>query len=135
MAGAERGSEGNLACPYRPARQQQVGDVAARDEQHDADGSQQRQQPLPVVTDELFDEWHGAEADRLVVFWKTMSQAHRHNVKLTLDLASRHAPLQSSVDGEIVLVVRGPLLRCKRDRRPQLIAVRGQIERLGHHAQ
>ncbi len=42
--GAERDAHGNLARPVRRAREQQVGDVGARDEQHEADGAHQRQE-------------------------------------------------------------------------------------------
>ena len=101
---------GNLARPRRAAREQQVGDVATGDEQHDADRSQQRQQPLPAVTDELLDERHRAEADRLVVLREIAAQAHRDGVEFDLHLLPGHARLQSTVDDEVVLVVRGPLL-------------------------
>lgn len=68
LASAERGAYGDLARPRRAAREQQVGDVAAGDQQHQADRRQQRQQTLPDVADELLDERHRCEADGLVFF-------------------------------------------------------------------
>ena len=42
--GAHRVAHGDLARPCRRARQQQVGDVGARDQQHEADRAHQRQE-------------------------------------------------------------------------------------------
>ena len=44
---------GELLVAVHAARQQQVGNVGARDEQHQAHHAQQRQQERPDVTDDL----------------------------------------------------------------------------------
>ena len=49
---AERGADGELVLPRRAARDQQVGDVDARDEQQEADRAEQREQREPDVGDE-----------------------------------------------------------------------------------
>ncbi len=52
-AGAERGTHGELLmAPFR-AHQEQVRDVAAGDEQHDADGCQQNPENLSDVADHV----------------------------------------------------------------------------------
>ena len=99
------------------------------------DRCEQRQQPLPDVADELLDERHRPEADGLVVFWKIVTQARRPPRRaLPASAATCSSRLQAAVDGEVVLVVHRPLRRREGDRRPQLFAVGGQIERLRHHA-
>ena len=53
-ARADRGAHRQLALPRRAARQQQVRDVGARDEQHQSDRAEQHQQrPLHVADDHL----------------------------------------------------------------------------------
>ena len=53
VAGAERGAHGNLAAACRAARQQQVTDVAAGNQQNDRDGAEQHQQSRTIVADEI----------------------------------------------------------------------------------
>ena len=48
-AGAERRADGQLALARRRAREQQVRDVRAGDQQHEDDGAHQRQDRLPDV--------------------------------------------------------------------------------------
>ena len=55
-ARAERGPDGNLLLPAGRAREQQVGDVGARDEEHERHRSQQHQHRQPDVADDGFDE-------------------------------------------------------------------------------
>ena len=52
-AAAERGAHGKLALPRRRAHEQQVGDVRAGDQHHEADGAHQRQNHRPDVGDEI----------------------------------------------------------------------------------
>ncbi len=48
-SGAERGANRDLALTHRRARQQQVGDVGARDQQHQADRAHHREDDEPDV--------------------------------------------------------------------------------------
>ncbi len=74
-AGADRRPNRELALPHGAPRQQQVGDVAARDQQHQADRRQQARARGPDVTIE-----HGMKADA----------RHRHD-------ARRHAFVRGRV--------------------------------------
>ena len=57
-AGAERRPHRQLALPRRRARQEQVGDVGAGDEQHEADRAGQRAERRPHGADQLFPKRH-----------------------------------------------------------------------------
>ena len=52
-AGAERAAHRHLARACAGAREQQVGDVDAGDQQHEADRAQQHEQPVLYVADHL----------------------------------------------------------------------------------
>src|SRR5215208_4150203 len=51
-AGTKGSSDRHLTAPRRGAREQQARDVAAGDEQHEADGSEQDEQYGPYATDD-----------------------------------------------------------------------------------
>ena len=59
-AGAERAPDRKLPASRSRAREQQVRDVDARDEQHEADGAEQHQQCGPHVADEVLAQRHTA---------------------------------------------------------------------------
>ena len=134
LSRAERRPYCDLPRARRAAREEQVRHVAACDEQHERDGREQNQEALPEIPDEALDERNGAEAHRFIILWKIATQARRNRVELGLRLPKGPSRLQSSVDGEVMLVVHRALFRCEGDRRPQLLAVARQIERLRHHA-
>ena len=92
------------------------------------------EQSLSHIADELFHERRRPEADGLIVFREIVAEPQGHGVQLRLDLLARHAGRQAAVHVEVMLVVHRPLHGRERDRRPQLLAVGGQIERLRHHA-
>ena len=52
-SGAERGAHGQLALPRRSAREQQVRDVGAGDQQDECDGAEQHEQRRPDVAGQL----------------------------------------------------------------------------------
>ena len=56
--GAERGPHGDLALARRRAREQQVRDVHARDQQHEADGAEQQPERASQVADHRFVQRH-----------------------------------------------------------------------------
>ena len=51
-ASAQRASDRHVAGPRGGACEQQVGDIAARDQQHEADGAQKHLQQRPQIRDE-----------------------------------------------------------------------------------
>ena len=55
-AGAERGTDGQLPFAAHRSRQDQVGDVRARDDEHDSGGGQQQQQHRPRRRGDLIAE-------------------------------------------------------------------------------
>src|SRR5207302_692483 len=64
--GAERRADGELAAPAYAAREQQVRDVGARDEQHGADGAEQYREREPVLPDDpLLQRQHANQARRV----------------------------------------------------------------------
>ena len=53
-------------CRAERARQQQVGHVGARDQQHEADGAEQDEQRPPHVADHLLVQRHDAEGEAAI---------------------------------------------------------------------
>ena len=70
-AGAEREADGELTAACRPARQEQVGNVGARDQQHERDRAQQRKQARLDVANDPLVQRRQHEADLLVGLWKS----------------------------------------------------------------
>ena len=65
-AGAEGDAHGDLALTRQRARQQQVGDVRARDQQDEADGAGENQHGAAHAADHLFLQRHDAEREAAV---------------------------------------------------------------------
>ena len=65
--GAERRANGQLARPRRAAREQQVGEIAARDQQHEADRAEHHEEPRPIVSDDIVRHRDHQETQRLRV--------------------------------------------------------------------
>ena len=65
-AGAERAPHRHLLAPAERARQQQVGDVGAGDQQHERDGAEQDGERAPHFADHLFLQRHDAERQAAV---------------------------------------------------------------------
>ena len=61
-ARAERGADAHLAAAHGRARQHQVGDVGAGDEQHQRHRSEQHQHPRPHPSDQLLVQRDDADA-------------------------------------------------------------------------
>ena len=85
-AGAERCTNGELAGARGAARQQQVGDVAARDEQHEADGAEQREHPPRVVADEIVECRHGDVKSSSAA---SRGKCHAQSLRIRAQLAER----------------------------------------------
>jgi len=60
--GPERGANGHFLLPRIRAREQKVGHVGARNEQHKPNRPQQHQKRLPYMTDDLFVQRNHPEA-------------------------------------------------------------------------
>ena len=78
-SGSHRGANRNFPFPARRARQQQIGDIRAGDQQHEADRTQKNQQRIPhAAHDDVLQRLY-AESSPLrsiirplaSVFWKT----------------------------------------------------------------
>ena len=131
---AERRADGDLAAARRAAREQEVRDVAARDQQHDADGREQDEQARAVASDEIGAERFHREAQLGGVARDVVAQTSGDRLELLQRLLARHAALQPAVHGQVVLVVHRLPLRREGDRRPQLLVVRREVERGRHDA-
>ena len=99
-AGAERRPDGDFLAAHRRAHQQQVGDVGARDQDHDGDGREERQQRRPDARDDAF-----LQADDLRGFVRAVlgilhRQAFGDGLHLGAGLLHGDAWLQPCDDGE-----------------------------------
>ena len=64
--GAEREARGDLPPPAGEARQQQIGDVRAGDQEHAAHGAEEQQIALPLIADGIVEERHDLDLRRRV---------------------------------------------------------------------
>ena len=64
--GAEREARGDLLAPAGEARQQQVGDVGAGDQQHAADGAEQQQVALALIAHGIVEQRHYLDGRRRI---------------------------------------------------------------------
>ncbi len=134
-ARAHRGAHGELGRAHGAAREQQVGDVAAGDQQHERDRAEQHVEPLTDVADEDLREVDAPMARRSALRW---------GCSFSSCVASAQHVRARGVDGDAwlqprehrpaVVVERRLVLRRQRGGDPQFFAVRGEIEGRGHHA-
>ena len=90
-AGAERGAHRHLALAGERPGEQQVGDVGARDEQHETDRARKSTSVRRDVADDLVEEWHDAErqpAVRRIDVREIAPEARRDPVHLGLGRAA-----------------------------------------------
>ena len=107
-AGAERRADAELALPSRGARQHQVGDVRARDHQHDRHRAHHRQQHEPdVVGNEFVRERCCARAPSVVGRGILPGQRGAHRFQVLARLRDVDARLQAAEREEIA---RGPFV-------------------------
>ena len=108
-AGAERRADADLALARARAREEQIGDVRAGDEQHDRDRAEQHQHPrLGARADEVIAQRPHACATVLVPVGMGRLERRSDLVHLRLRLLERDARLQSrdalQVDAQVVRV-------------------------------
>ena len=79
-------------CRLVGARQQQVGDVCASNQQHQRHRAEQHQQGAPDVADDRFDERHDVDRERSIslVF---VANPRRDGGDIRVRLRDRHAPV------------------------------------------
>ena len=133
--GAEGGAHRDFARSRRRAREQQVRDVDARDQQHEADRAEQDpERPLIGLRHRVQQRLH---ADRIAgdPRGKAAGDVLLDPIEVLLRLRDRHTVAQPGHGADVVraaLVVGVGLLR-ERERHPQLGVVR-KVESRGHHA-
>ena len=96
---AERGADRQLAIAAGGAHQQQVGDVRARDEQHQQDEDLEEVERRPEIADELIADRHGVAAEAARARERLpLRQAFEHAIDdrlhLRVDLLDRRARLE-----------------------------------------
>ena len=95
-AGAERRPHRELALARGRACEQQVGDVRARDEQHEADGAQQQQQRGPRVFDDVAVQRGDRELEVSVVLRVRLLEAFRDVLNVSRRGVTAHAVLHAA---------------------------------------
>ena len=134
-AGAERGANRQLAVARRRARQQQVRDIRARDEQDERDGAEQDEERPAHFANQFHVQRHEPDPDP-AVRWILLLQPRRDHVHLRLGGRLPDARLQTSDHGQ---PERSPRLEQllelphRRERHPQL-GIGRMAERGRHHA-
>ena len=124
----------NLSGARSASREEQVRNVHARDQQHDNNRAEKHVESSAIIADEFLHQRNHLERQLLCVFRKLHAQPLRCLHQVGVGPLDRDPRLQSPIDGQIVLVVRGLALRRERDRHPEFFRVRIQIERGRHHA-
>jgi len=112
--GAQRGSDGQLTLPAHRARQKEVRDVCARDEQHEGDGGQQDHHRSADVADDLIEQWHDREREpavRRIEVRMVAAEARRQRIHFRLRLLNSDTRLELADD---VVVLARPRRRCRR---------------------
>ena len=121
-AGAERGADGDFLLARERAGEEQVGDVGARDEEHEGHRRHEHQERQAHAPDRLLLQRQHAErqpAVRRIEVWMLAPQPHRQRVELGSRLRDRRARLERR-DDVVVLAV------------PDLRRVGGQRQRQHH---
>ena len=108
---AEGRADGQLAGARGTACQQQVGDVAAGDEQDEADGAEEREHAPRVVADEIVQHGDGREVELGRFAREGDAQTLGVGAQLAERLLVGRSGLQSPVDLQVVLVVHRLALR------------------------
>ena len=124
--GAEREANGNFARPMRRARQQQIGDVRAGDEQHERDGAHQRpENSFDLRAQDAIEEGGHDGADVLVAVLILRRELVRDAFHLAARLLESRTVRQPTVCDELALLPRpAKHRRPLRHRHPDLVLER-----------
>ena len=123
---AKRGADGDLALALRRARQQQAGDVRARDQQHETDGAEQHQERGADAADDLVAQRLQPDGAPRVGLWKVPRLPLGECLELGARRREARARLQAGEDLEVVHVPLGEQVARHVERR------RGHDERREH---
>jgi hypothetical protein len=122
-ARAEGDAHRELVLPRERARQHQVGDVGAGDQQDEADRSEQNPQRPPHGADHLIEQRHDLEGEtavRRVDVRHVAAQPSRQDVHLVPRRVHAHARLQPRDDVVVLRRPRRPRRRRERQRQKDL---------------
>ena len=128
------GADRQLGGARGAAGQQQVGDVAAGDQQHEADSAKKCVEPSRVVADQLLESRDGGESELRIVVWIGLPEAVRIDLQFRERFGGRRVRLQSAVDLQVVLIMLRFALRGESDWNPELLGLCGEVESCRHHA-
>jgi len=94
---ADRRPDRELAAARRGAHDQEIGDVRARNQQHERDGAHHRQDRRPHVADDVVEHRDRVEVETRGLLDRIVrAQIRRDAVHLQLRLLGRHARLQTA---------------------------------------
>jgi hypothetical protein len=133
-ARAKRRADRHLAGPGGPAREKQIGDVAAGDQEDESHRPEQDEQALPVIADQLLHHRRDREAPLRIVSREAPREVLSEARELRFRLRYPCARLEARVDLKGVLVVHPLALGGPRDRHPQLFRLIREVERRRHDA-
>ncbi len=98
--GTERGADGDFSRARSGASEQKIGDVGARDKEHEADGAEQNEQRRFHFADEKVAQRDHADGPAVVVFGILFREAIGDGVELSVSLIESHAGLDAAGDAE-----------------------------------
>ena len=104
-ARAERGSDRHFLLARRRPREKQVGDVGARDQEDEGHRPEQHEHGASDVADDLLEERHDADRERLVAF-VFLPDTRGNHLDVRLRLGHRHARLEAR--HQVVVLVAAP---------------------------
>jgi len=138
-AGAERGADGNFARARCRPREQKIGDVGARNQKDEADGTEQDEQGCLHFTDEKIAQRYHANRPAVVVLGIIFREPRGDGVELGFGLRRVHARLDAA--GERQPVTAAPIEPASEQRiiddwHPDLVALLQlrEAERCGRDA-
>ena len=110
-AGTERRSDRQLRLTRGGARQEQVGDIRAGDQQHEANGAEKHEERRSHVAHDHVGERHGVERQRVVGLTERHLQLTADSPQVVIDLRERDARLGTADDRQ---ELTAPALRGRR---------------------
>src|SRR5205085_696260 len=132
---AQRRAQRELTVPRGSAREQQVGDIRACDQQDEGDSREEHEQNWPDIADNLLANRRERDAPAGVVNWILLLELARDYVQLRLGLLHcyaghepPHASQKSAAGFSIVL------RRLERERSPDLHLIVQKMKARWHHA-
>src|SRR6185369_15991165 len=133
---AQRESQRDLFTTPNRTRQQQPGNIRARDQQYKSNRDEQHDQRPTRIAHKLIAHRHHDDADlpsyRLV--WMVHRNPAHDGVHVSLRLRHGHAGLQTRHHRQIVTTAIGPILLRESDRNPHAHVLRKKLKTRRHHA-